>query len=65
MEYRPLGRTGLKVSALSLGTKHLGEQNTEDEAFAQMDYALEHGINLFDNAELYPIPARAQTQGYC
>ncbi|MEM6762273.1 MAG: aldo/keto reductase [Pseudomonadota bacterium] len=65
MEYRPLGRTGLKVSALSLGTMTFGEQNTEAEAFEQMDYALEHGINLFDNAELYPIPDRAQTQGDC
>ena len=63
METRPLGRTGLSVSALSLGTMTWGEQNTEAEGFEQMDYALEHGINLFDAAELYPIPPKAETQG--
>lgn len=63
MEYRPLGRTGLSVSALSLGTMTWGEQNTEEEGFAQMDLALERGINLFDAAELYPIPPKAETQG--
>ncbi|MEM9220958.1 MAG: aldo/keto reductase [Pseudomonadota bacterium] len=63
MEHRPLGRTGLSVSALSLGTMTFGEQNTEDEGFAQMDLALERGIDLFDAAELYPIPPRAETAG--
>lgn len=63
MDYRPLGRTGLSVSALSLGTMTWGEQNTKDEAFEQMDLALERGLNLFDNAELYPIPPKAETQG--
>ena len=65
MEHRPLGRTGLSVSVLSLGTMTWGEQNTEEEGFAQMDYALDHGLNLFDNAELYPIPPKAETQGTC
>ncbi|ODS01212.1 aldo/keto reductase [Methyloceanibacter methanicus] len=63
MEYRDLGRTGLKVSALTLGTMTFGEQNTEAEGHAQMDYALEQGINMFDAAEIYPIPPKAATQG--
>lgn len=63
MQTRPLGRTGLSVTALSLGTMTWGQQNTEDEAFAQMDYALDAGLNLWDAAELYPIPRRAETQG--
>jgi aryl-alcohol dehydrogenase-like predicted oxidoreductase len=63
MEYRPLGRTDLHVSSICLGTMTWGEQNTEAEGHAQMDHALEHGINLFDTAELYPIPPKAETQG--
>jgi len=65
MDYRPLGRTGLSVSALSLGTMTWGEQNTEAEAFEQMDLALDRGVNLFDNAEMYPIPPRAETANRC
>lgn len=63
MDYRELGRTGVKVSALSLGTMTYGEQNTEAEGHAQMDYAVECGINLFDAAEIYPIPPKPETQG--
>ena len=63
MHYRPLGRTGLDVSRICLGTMTWGQQNTEAEGHAQMDYALEKGINFFDTAELYPIPPRAETQG--
>jgi len=63
MEYRELGRTGVKVSALTLGTMTYGEQNTEAEGHAQMDYAVERGINLFDAAEIYPIPPKPGTQG--
>jgi aryl-alcohol dehydrogenase-like predicted oxidoreductase len=63
MDYRELGRTGLKVSALSLGTMTFGEQNTEAEGHAQMDYAVERGINLFDASEIYPIPPKPETQG--
>jgi len=63
MEYRELGRTGVKVSALALGTMTYGEQNTEAEGHAQMDYALECGINLFDASEIYPIPPKPETQG--
>ena len=63
MEYRELGRTSVRVSALTLGTMTFGEQNTEAEGHAQMDYALERGINIFDAAEIYPIPPKAATQG--
>ena len=63
MEYRELGRTGVKISALTLGTMTFGEQNTEAEGHAQMDYAVAQGINIFDAAEIYPIPPKPQTQG--
>ncbi len=63
MEYRELGRTGVSVSALTLGTMTFGEQNSEAEGHAQMDYAVERGINLFDAAEMYPIPPKPETQG--
>ena len=63
MEYRRLGRTDLKVSLICLGTMTWGEQNTEAEGHAQMDYALEQGINFFDTAELYAIPPKPETQG--
>jgi aryl-alcohol dehydrogenase-like predicted oxidoreductase len=63
MEYRELGRTGVRVSAICLGTMTFGEQNTEAEGHAQMDYALDRGINFFDTAELYSIPPKAETQG--
>ena len=63
MDYRPLGRTGLSVSAICLGTMTYGQQNTEAEAHEQMDYALAQGVNFFDTAELYAIPPRAETQG--
>jgi aryl-alcohol dehydrogenase-like predicted oxidoreductase len=63
MDYRELGRTGLRVSALSLGTMTFGEQNSEAEGHAQMDYAVERGINLFDASEIYPIPPKPETHG--
>ncbi len=63
MQYRPLGRTGKQVSAICLGTMTWGEQNTEAEGHAQMDYALERGINFFDTAEMYSIPPKPETQG--
>ena len=63
METRQLGDTDVQVSALCLGTMTWGRQNTEEEAFAQMDYAFDKGINFFDTAELYPIPPEADTQG--
>lgn len=63
MEYRKLGNTDLNVSALCLGTMTWGKQNTQDEAFAQLDYALERGINFIDTAEMYPVPPETETQG--
>ncbi|UZF91173.1 aldo/keto reductase [Bosea sp. NBC_00550] len=63
MDYRRLGRTDLKVSVICLGTMTWGEQNTEAEGHAQMDYAVEQGINFFDTAELYSIPPKPETQG--
>jgi aryl-alcohol dehydrogenase-like predicted oxidoreductase len=63
MEFRSLGRTGLSVSALCLGTMTFGQQNTEAEGHEQMDYALAQGINFFDTAELYSIPPQRETQG--
>lgn len=63
MKYRTLGRTDLKVSAICLGTMTWGDQNTEAEGHAQMDYALERGVNFFDTAELYSVPPKAETQG--
>ncbi|WP_341704603.1 NADP(H)-dependent aldo-keto reductase [Ferrovibrio sp.] len=63
MEFRRLGRTDIQVSLICLGTMTWGEQNTEAEAHAQLDYALERGINFIDAAEMYPVPPRAETQG--
>ena len=59
-----LGKTGLEVSALCLGSMTWGTQNTEAEAHAQMDRALERGVNFWDTAEMYPVnPVRAETIG--
>jgi aryl-alcohol dehydrogenase-like predicted oxidoreductase len=63
MEYRLLGRTGIKVSAIGLGTMTFGEQNTEAQGHEQIDYALDHGVNLIDTAEMYSVPPRAETYG--
>ena len=63
MELRPLGRTDLRVSALCLGTMTFGQQNSENEGHEQLDYALSHGINFLDTAEVYSIPPRPETQG--
>jgi aryl-alcohol dehydrogenase-like predicted oxidoreductase len=63
MEYRSLGRTDLKVSAIGMGTMTFGEQNSEAEGHQQLDYALEQGVNLIDTAEMYSVPPRAETYG--
>ena len=63
MQYRPLGRTGIDVSRICLGTMTFGEQNTPDQSFALMDQAVEGGVNFFDTAEMYAVPARPETQG--
>lgn len=56
MKMNPLGRTGLKVSEICLGTMTWGRQNSEAEGHQQLDYALDHGINFIDTAEMYPVP---------
>ncbi|MGM3386078.1 NADP(H)-dependent aldo-keto reductase [Stutzerimonas stutzeri] len=61
MQLRQLGRTDLQVSALCLGTMTWGEQNDQQEAFAQLDRAKAAGINFIDTAEMYPVPPRAET----
>lgn len=63
MQYRKLGNTDIDVSVICLGTMTWGEQNTQQQGFQQMDYALGQGVNFFDTAELYSIPARAETYG--
>ncbi|MDH5184519.1 MAG: aldo/keto reductase [Gammaproteobacteria bacterium] len=63
MQYRKLGRTGLDISAIGLGTMTWGMQNTQEEGFAQMDYALERGVNFFDTAEMYAIPPSSDSFG--
>ncbi|MDN3491864.1 aldo/keto reductase [Winogradskyella bathintestinalis] len=63
MKYTTLPNTDIKVSKICLGTMTWGNQNTQDEGFAQMDYALDKGINFFDCAELYPVPATPETYG--
>ena len=63
MKYSTLPNTTIKVSEICLGTMTWGNQNTEAEAHQQMDYALNKGVNFFDTAELYPVPASADTQG--
>ena len=61
MKYKSLGNTDLKVSLICLGTMTWGEQNTQDEAFEQMDYSLDQGVNFFDTAELYSVPTKEST----
>lgn len=62
--YRPLGTTGINVSAISLGTMTWGSQNSEAEAHAQINYALDRGINFLDTAEMYPVtPSLPETRG--
>ena len=63
MEYRKLGRTELDISVIGLGTMTWGLQNTQEEGFEQMDYAIEQGINFFDTAEMYAIPPSPETYG--
>ena len=63
MKYRKLGNSDLNVSELCLGTMTWGEQNTPQQAFEQMDYAVAEGINFFDTAEMYPVPPKPDTQG--
>jgi len=63
MNFKKLGNTDQKVSTICLGTMTWGEQNSQKEAFEQMDYAMEKGINFFDTAEIYPSPCFEKTYG--
>jgi len=63
MRYRKLGTTDLDVSVICLGTMTWGEQNSQKEAFEQMDYSIERGVNFFDTAELYAVMPRKETYG--
>lgn len=63
MQYRKLGQTDIDVSVIALGTMTWGEQNSEAEAHAQLDYAVDRGVNLIDAAEMYPVPPKPETQG--
>ena len=64
MKFNLLGNSNIKVSEICLGSMNWGTQNSEAEAHQQMDYALDHGVNFFDTAEMYPAnPISAETQG--
>ncbi|XP_054808041.1 uncharacterized protein LOC129310182 [Prosopis cineraria] len=63
LQYRKLGDSDLNISEITLGTMTFGEQNTEKEAHDMLSYAFEHGINALDTAEIYPVPAKQETQG--
>jgi aryl-alcohol dehydrogenase-like predicted oxidoreductase len=64
MNYKKLGNTDLKVSTICLGTMTWGEQNTQNEGFEQMDYALDQGVNFWDTAEIYSVPPKEETFGH-
>ena len=63
MNFRKLGNTELKVSTICLGTMTWGEQNSQEDAFKQMDYALDKNVNFWDTAEIYSVPPRKETFG--
>lgn len=63
MKYKKLGTTDLDVSLICLGTMTWGTQNSEEDAFKQMDYSVSKGINFFDTAELYSVPPTAESYG--
>ena len=63
MKYKPLSNTGLKLSVIGLGTMNFGQQVDETEAHEQLDYAVGHGVNFIDTAEMYPVPPEKEKQG--
>ncbi|MBP0902676.1 NADP(H)-dependent aldo-keto reductase [Mariniflexile gromovii] len=63
MKYTTIPKTDIKVSKICLGSMTWGNQNTEAEGHAQLDYAFENGVNFIDTAEMYPVPASPETQG--
>jgi len=63
MKFKKLGHTNIDVSLICLGTMNMGEQNTQEEGFEQMNYSFEQGVNFFDTAEVYAVPPRQETYG--
>ncbi|WP_374252785.1 NADP(H)-dependent aldo-keto reductase [Acinetobacter brisouii] len=63
MKFNPLAHTGIQLPEICLGTMTFGEQNTQVEAFDQLNYALDQGLYFWDTAEMYPVPPKAETQG--
>ena len=63
MQLKPLANTGILVPEICLGTMTFGEQNTQTEAFQQLEYALDQGLFFWDTAEMYPVPPKPETQG--
>ena len=63
MKFKKLGHTNIDVSLICLGTMNMGEQNSQEESFEQMDYSYDQGVNFFDTAEVYAVPPREETQG--
>ena len=63
MKFKKLGNTDLEVSSICLGTMTWGEQNNQQDAFEQMDYATDQGINFFDTAEQYAVPSTKKSYG--
>ncbi len=63
MDFRYIGKSGLRVSSICMGTMTFGSSASKDEAFKIMDKAYDRGINFFDTAELYPVPPKANTAG--
>lgn len=63
MIYHKLPHSNLEISKICLGSMTFGEQNSQADAFNQLDYALERGVNFIDTAEMYPVPPKQNTQG--
>jgi len=63
LKYTTLGRTGIDVSRIALGTMTFGQQNTEADAHRQLDMAVAAGVNFIDTAEMYPFPSTPETWG--
>ena len=63
MQYRPLGQSDIQVSVICLGTMTWGQQNDQADANEQLDYALDHGVNFIDTADMYSVPTKVETQG--
>ena len=63
MQYSPLGSSGIDVSRVCLGSMTWGQQNTQQDANEQIEFALSKGINFIDTAELYSVPPKPETYG--